>query len=298
MNNGIPHDFSRQDYLCDVSRCTFYFDTGSNRTLLKGNHKGQPFSAFCIEESEGAVEVYITIPDGFECTHYKNGIITSSVVSDCSHLTYHGRPKRKKVTGEIHIKSSGGNPLNGKSPYTEAPTASSSNIQVHPLPLCRIELSDAPGIIIDKPDIVNFFETKTADSYFNTLEIHLARKGYMHNLVSVNNSVPPVWASLFIHMSMHAFYLDKIERRPGLFPQALVVQTQNFELIVLATHEYKNPHYMKNALYYFYTKDYFRALGSRNVLYHEGGWFIDQKSGLSAKSGAMRLSDFLIVDPD
>lgn len=293
MNNGLLHNAAKQQYMSEMSRCTYYFDTGEYENRLKANYNKKEFAAFCIQESDNLVDVYITIPDGYNCVHYKKGVITSSIKSKESHLTYHGHPKRKKLTGEIHIVSSVGNPLKGMSSYTDAPLAASSNIQVHPLPICRIELSEVPGRIYQHPDIRNYFEAKIPDCYFNTLEVHVAKRGYMYNLASANLAIPAAWASLFVHMSMHAYFLGKLERRPGRFPQALCVQTKRYELIVLATHEYKNQRYEKNTIKYFHTKDYFRDLGRRNVIKHQNGWFIDQLSDLKKKPGSIRLSELL-----
>ena len=136
---------------------------------------------------------------------------------------------------------------------------------------------------------IQLFRTQSKRCFFNTIEVHLARCGYLNNLASVARKVPDEYASLFINMSMHTFYLNKMERRPGFFPQALALQTENFELIILATREYKNPSYENNSLRYFYTKDYFGDLSSRNIFHHLGGFFMDQKSNMPQKKNWDRL---------
>lgn len=293
INNGTQHDSRGQNILSELSRCTYYFGSNSGEIRLKGIFGIKEFVAFCLTESKSSVDVYITIPDGYECIHYKKGHITSSVKSTNAHLTYHGSPKRKKITGEIHVVTDQRNPLKGKSPYVEAPLASSSNIQIHPLPICRIELSANPGELNQQSKALNYFQANTPDCYFNTLEVHLARKGYLYDVASASPVIPAIWASFFIHISLHAYFLGKLERRPGNFPQALCLQTERFELIVLATREYKNPSYEKNTVRYFYTKDYFHDLGTRSVSEHASGWFIDQVSGGKQKPGSKLLSDFL-----
>jgi hypothetical protein len=57
--------------------------------------------AFCLKELAAGIEIFITIPDGYECIHFKNGAVTSSITSNRAHLTYHGHTKRKKISGEI-----------------------------------------------------------------------------------------------------------------------------------------------------------------------------------------------------
>lgn len=294
MNNGTPHDYSQQEYACDLTGCTFYFDNHtSNTNRIRATLNGKNILLFSMEERTDSVEIYITIPDSFHCIHYKNGTPTKKCLSRNAHLTYHGKPKKKKIAGEIHIKNDGRNTFKGEADKTEAPVASSSNIEIHPLPICRIELSGNIGSVTPKNKISNYFEVQSGTCFFNTIEVHLSRRGYMNNLASVARNIPEIYASLFIHMSMHAFYLGKLGRRPGLFPQALALQTEKFELIILATNEYKNPLYDINSVHYFHTKDYFQDLGSRNVFQQKDGCFVDQLSKLPLKDGAFRLSALL-----
>jgi len=229
MNNGIPHDYSQQKYACDLSGCTYYFNNhSSNTNMIRALYKGENILFFSIEEHHDFVEIYITIPDSFHCKHYKNGKRTRNSLSKNAHLTYHGKPKRKKISGEIHIKNNGSNILKGEVDKMEAPIASSSNIEIHPLPICRIELSNTINSITPQKSILNYFEIESKNCFFNTIEVHLARRGYMNNIASVKRNIPDIFSSLFIHTSMHTFFLDKIERRPGHFPQALALQTKKF----------------------------------------------------------------------
>lgn len=291
MNNGTAHDYSSQEYACDLTGCTFYFDNHMSKTnKIRATYGGKDILLFSITEGTDSVEIIVAIPDDFGCIHYKNGACTKICISKNGHLTYHGKSKRKKITGEIHIKNDGVNIFKGESDKTAAPVASSSNIESHPLPMCRIELSGNIGAVVPTDDIRNYFELQSGSCFFNTIEVHLSRRGYMYNIASVAKNIPDVLASLFIHASMHAFYLDRIERRPGLFPQAIALQTEKFELIILATQEYKNPSYNDNSIRYFYTKDYFRDLVSRNIIEHKDGWFVDQSSKLPLKDGAYKLS--------
>jgi hypothetical protein len=289
-NNGTPHDYSRQELVCDLTGCTFFFDNHvSNTNKIRAIRAGLTTLLFAIREKTDFVDAYITIPDKFDCIHYKGASQVTTFQSRNAHLTYHGRPKRKKITGEIHVKNDGVDPFRGRADKTEAPVVSSRNIEVHPLPICRIELSEDVGSLTSSDEIANYFQIQTEKCHFNTIEVHLARRGYMQNLASVARIIPDEYSSLFIHTNMHAFYLGRVDRRPGRFPQALVLQTERFELIILATHEYKNARYETNSLRYFRTKDYFADLSSRNIIHHAGGFFVDQQSHMPAKEGARRL---------
>lgn len=293
MNNGIKHDIRGQKYRSDFSLCTYYFDSHESVAKIKALRDGKPILAFCLKELDGGVDVFITIPDGYECMHFRKGKLTSNIESKNAHLTYHGIAKRKKMTGEIHISSDGYNPLKGKAPYTEAPNASSSNIELHPLPVCRIELSESTGQIAEHRHIGNYFETQLPKCFFNTIEVHVAKKGYAKKIASASTFISPIWASVFIHMSMHAYFLGRIERRAGHYPQVICLQTHNFELIILGTHEYKNATYDSNKLKYFHTKDYFNDLCRRRVIEDENGFFIDQLTNNKQTTNPKYMSDFL-----
>lgn len=277
MNNGIKHKLTNENFRSDLSECTYYFDNQSNQNSLRAILSGDNKIIFNIKEIKNKLDIYIKIPNNTICNHHKNGKLINSIVSSNAHLSYHGSPKRKKISGEIHIKNNENtNPLAGQSDKTEAPIASSSDIKIHPLPICRIEFCDVVPTINTKTFINNYFSLKSGAVYFNTIEVHLARRGYLYDLANANrySNRPDIYPSLFVHTNLHIFITGQIRRRPGLFPQALALQTGNFELIVLATHEYQNSKYSKNSLHYFHTKDFFQEITSRFVIPGQGGWFI------------------------
>ncbi|MFM8443326.1 MAG: hypothetical protein ACKN9W_08295 [Methylococcus sp.] len=295
INNATRHDFSKQEYACDLTGCSFYFGgRGKTGNSARATLLGSNVLLFRLTETDGAIDVIITIPDGFSPTHYYRGRGTPDQLSKAAHLTYHGRPKRKKMSGEIHLVNNGFNRFSGASNKVAAPLSFSEDIGKYPLPICRIELCHQTDHVKPKSDIPNFFELHPGDIFFNTVEVHLARSGFLHSIASCSPSILKVadglLGSIFIHSSMQLFYLDRLDRRPGLFPQALALQTQNYELVILATHEYKNSAYQVNALRYFHTEDYFRKLMSRNYLPHGGGWCVDMKSIEVQKPGFPNMS--------
>jgi len=249
---------------------------------------------FKLAEKNGAVDAIITIPDDFSPTHYYRGQGTPDQPSKTAHLTYHGRPRGKKMSGEIHLVNNGLNRFSGASNKVAAPLSCCSDIGKYPLPICRIELCQHTGTVQPRNDIPNYFEIYPGGAFFNTIEVHLAQSGFLRSIASCAPSIIKVkdglLGSIFIHSSMQLFYLNSLDRRPGLIPQALALQTQNYELVILATHEHRNPEYQVNALRYFHTKDYFRNLVSRNYFPHNGGWFVDMSSNEVQKPGAMNMS--------
>ena len=295
INNATRHDFSRQEYACDLTGCSYYFGgCGKADNSVRATLSGSNVLLFKLKERNGAIDVIISVPDDFSPTHYYRGQRTSDQLTKAAHLTYHGRPKRKKMSGEIHLVNNGLNRFSGASNKVAAPLSFSNDIGKYPLPICRIELSNQAGHLQPQSDISSFFELNPGYAFFNTVEVHLARSGFLHSIASCSLAILNVGdgllGSIFINSNMKLFYLDRLDRRPGLFPQALALQTQNYELVILATHEYKNSEYQKNALRYFHTEDYFRKLVTRNFLPHVGGWFVDMKPNEAQKPGFTNIS--------
>ena len=295
INNATRHDFSGQEYACGLTGCSFYFGgLGKSENSARATLSGSNVLLFKLVERNGAVDAIITIPDDFSPTHYYRGQGTPDRPSKTAHLTYHGLPKRKKMSGEIHLINNGQNRFSGTPDKVAAPLSFCNDIGRYPLPICRIELSQQTGTVQPRIDIQNYFELHPGGTFFNTVEVHLARSGFLRSIASCAPSVLKVkdglLGSIFIHSSMQLFYLKKMDRRPGLFPQALALQTQNYELVILATHEYKNSEYQVNALRYFHTEDYFRNLVSRNCLPHGGGWFVDMKPNEVQKPWATNMT--------
>lgn len=290
-NNARPYDYTKQQYACDLTGCAFYFggQTKTNNSA-RATLSGLDVLLFKLEEKNGAVDIFISMPNDFLPTHYFQGNETPDLLTRDAHLTYHGQSKKKKMSGEIHLVNNGQNKFSGKTNVVSAPLAFSSDIAKYPLPICRLELNLSAGRVQPKRDTPNFFELHPENVFFNTVEVHLARAGFLRSIASCSPKVSPLLGSIFINTSMHLFYLNRMERRPGLFPQVLALQTQNFELVIFAAHEYKNLQYQENAVRYFHTEDYFRRLMSRNVLPHGDGWFVDKQPNQPHKSGFTNLS--------
>lgn len=293
INNAIKHNFSRQEYIGELTGCSAYFPSSGKTNSARAMLHGCDVLLFKLSEAEGAVDAIITIPDEFSSIHYfRNQASTDGITKD-AHLTYHGRPKRKKMTGEIHLVNNGRNRFSGQSNQVAAPLSFSNDIAKYPLPICRIELNLQARKVQPRNSISNFFELHPGNVFFNTIEVYLARSGFLHAIASCAPAVRNVLGSIFVLTDMQSHYAGILSSRPGLYPQALALQTKNYELVILATHEYKNTSYEKNALRYFHTEDYFKNLVSRSCSETEQGWFVDQKSHASPKPGFTSLKTFL-----
>lgn len=63
MNNGTPHDYSSQDYACDLTGCTFYFDNHmSNTNKIRATYCGKDILLFSIAEGADSVEIIVFSP--------------------------------------------------------------------------------------------------------------------------------------------------------------------------------------------------------------------------------------------
>ena len=278
INNAIKHNFSRQEYIGELTGCSAYFPSSGKTNSARAMIHGCDVLLFKLSEAAGTVDAIISIPDDFSSIHYFRNQATTDGITKDAHLTYHGRPKRKKMTGEIHLVNDGQNRFFGQSNRVAAPLSVSSDIKTHPLPICRIELNLQAGKVQPRNSIPNVFELHAGNSFFNTIEVYLAQTGFLYSIASCAPSVRNVLGSIFVFTDMQSFYADTLRRRAGIYPQALALQTKNYELVILATHEYKNPSYEENTLRYFHTEDYFKNLVSRSCAVTEQGWFVDQKS--------------------
>lgn len=292
ISNATKHNFSRQEYIGELTGCSAYFPSSGKSNSARAMLHGCDVLLFKLSEAEGTVDAIITIPDDFSSIHYFRNQATTDGITKDAHLTYHGLPKRKKMTGEIHLVNDGQNRFSGQSNRVAAPLSVSSDIKTHPLPICRIELNLQARKVQPKNSISNFFELHPGNVFFNTIEIYLARSGFLHAIASCAPSVRNVLGSIFVFTDMQSFYADTLCRRAGLYPQALALQTKNYELVILATHEYKNPFYEENTLRYFHTEDYFKNLVSRSCAATEQGWFVGQKSHAAPKPGFSILKTF------
>ncbi|MCF6269886.1 MAG: hypothetical protein L3J41_09255 [Melioribacteraceae bacterium] len=293
MNNGIKYIHHKyNEYVTELSGCTYFFDNnGAKENKVKAVANGIDNIIFTIKEIDGNVESCIFIPNGFKCQHTKRGIVTTDFYSNGSHLTYHGNPKRKKMSGQIHIKNGTNNPLIAQSDKTEAPRSSTTDIVLFPLPICRIELANEVEKLNENSFISNYFELKANDVYFNTIKVYIARKGYLRGVASAEKNYRNIFSNIFVYDNMSIITEGKYRRRASCYPQAMALQSENYELIIIATNEVVNKSYDISSIQYFQTKDYFKSLCNRNVLINDSGFFIDQEESRNIKKGMERVYD-------
>lgn len=274
LNNGRKH--RPGDVRCDLTDCTFFFPGRDRKNLLMGHWGASTAVAFAITEAPQKIDVIVSIPPAVTCEHYDKGCLTSSINGGTdTHLTYHGRAKGKKQSGETHLVVDGRKVLKDRANLLEAPLAESDDLCVFPLPLCRLELCDAPGATGTKERIQNWFELTSRDVFFNTLDVYLARKGFTAALLNAEGSIPNVVISIFAYTTLEVFRSGRLIRRRGRYPQVLVLQTRTYELVVIAMQEAQNLTYDGSRLCYFHSRNYIQRLLNRRVLDHTGGYFVD-----------------------
>lgn len=274
MNNAKT---IKSDFETTFTNCVFFFESSAEENKAKALKDGETILAFSLSETKKKIDFYLSLPEGIICEHYKEGVKTSEIVSlKNDHLTYHGNSinkKHKQQKGEIHIKKGKDRVLKDKANLLEAPTATSSDISFYPLPLCRVELSDSL-ITLDDKNITNYFLLDLKDGFFNTLDIFLSQKGFMKNILTKPYIFPEALLSYFSFVSLEGFFDNNtVIRRRGTYPQILVLQSKNFEVIVFCMRECNNQNYEKNKLKYAYSYDYIKEHFQRDVIEAEYSFF-------------------------
>lgn len=293
LNNGLPHD--RKEVLCDLSKCSYFFNDEGPENFIGGHYAGSTVIACKLTERDGKADLFISIPPNLSCNHFFRARVTHSIVSTSdSHLSYHGRTKAKKESGEIHFVVDGRNVLKERSNLLEAPLAHSDDLALFPLPICRLEFSESIGSITPHVEIRNWFELSGPLCFFNTLDVYLAQKGFMASLLNGSTLIPNIVASIFVFTTLEIFKTGRLTRRRGRVPQVLILQTRRYELIVFAMQEAQHLLYDEGSLSYFHSRNYIKQLFNRFALENDGGYFIELlENESSEKPGFARVLDLL-----
>jgi len=287
-NNAIKFDFQRYEYQMVFSPYTYFYRSVGNENAVRATFDNVDVLALKIIEKKSNIDLFISFPEDFVCTHFfKNHPSLSVTSSSGTHLTYHGSNKNKKHSGEIHLKQNGQRLLGGRQNLLEAPLASSSDLREFPLPICRFELTDLINEIKTKSKIHNYFELNNNNNFFlNTVDIYLAKMGFIKKCLVNNKTQNEVLLSIFVNSSLRTFSVGElgwegeIMSRAAHFGQLLVLPCINNEIIIFNVLEQQNRRYMTNSLHYFHTKNYFESLTNRNIVVNkEGKIFIDLKIG-------------------
>lgn len=295
LSNGEIFNYSKCELMTEFSKCTFLFRNNEPVNYLRCSLKDENILGFVMTELNDKTDLIIKIPDQFNCYHYYKGRVTNQIVSSPdSHLTYHGTTKGKKETGEIHLDVDGSNPLKGRSNVLAAPLASSDNLSKFPLPICRFELTECINAISLNRNIDNYFETFEERCFFNTLDVYLAKKGFTENFLRGTLRIPEIVLSLFAYTNLEGFKTGKLIRRTGHYPQVIVLQSKEHEVIIINIHEYRNTTYLKNSLYYFHSVNYIEKLFNRYAKEAGPGYFVDLFDNYAQKGpGFFNIQDII-----
>ena len=288
-NNAIRFDYQRYEYQMIFSPYTYFFKKPSGKSnSLRVTFNNKTVLSFKIDENNSKTDLFISLPKDFECTHFlKNKPSKLIISSPGTHLTYHGSSKNNKHSGEIHLKHNNQRILKDRQNLLEAPLATSSNLKLFPLPICRFELTRNIEPIKTKSRINNYFELNNNRGFFlNTIDIYIASSGFMKHCLIKDGTQNEILLSLFANSNLRTFSVGElgwegeIMSQAAHFIQLLVLPCKQNELIIFNTLEQQNKIYKKNSLHYFHTKDYFQTLTNRNVLTNkEGKVFLDLKTG-------------------
>lgn len=280
FNNG---KLLATNVISELKNLTYFFYSSEDNSKLKATKNGNTVLAFSLSEIKGKMNLYISLPKNILCEHYKDGIKTSEILSsDDTHLSYHGNSNKRKQKGEIHINHQKQRVHKERENLLEAPLCTSNDISFYPLPICRIELNESINELKDK-NITNFFELELNGVFFNTIDIFLAKKGFMKNILSEPDYFPANLPSYFAYTSLEGIYKGNILiRRRGRYPQILVLQSKNFEVILVCMQEAQNQVYGTSTLKYAQSINYLEEHFQRNIIETNEGFFISQKRNMDA----------------
>lgn len=288
-NNAKRFDYQRYKYQMVFSPYTYFYKSVGNENSLRATFDNVDVLALKIIENKAAnTDLFISFPENFVCTHFfRNSPSLSVTSSSGTHLTYHGSNKNKKHSAEIHLKQNSQRILSGRQNLLESPLASSSDLRKFPLPICRFELTEKIKEIKPKNKIHNYFELNNNNGFFlNTIDIYLAKLGFIRKCLVKNETQNEVLLSLFVNSSLRTFSVGElgwegeIMSRAAHFGQLLVLPCINNEVIIFNVLEQRNWSYKTNSLHYFHTENYFETLTNRSIYENkEGKTFIDLKTG-------------------
>lgn len=264
--------------MSDFNNLTYFFYSIEENSKLKATKNGNTVLAFSLSEIKGKMNLYISLPKNIMCEHYKDGIKTCEILSsDGTHLSYHGNSNKRKQKGEIHINHHEQRVHKERENLLEAPLCTSNDISFYPLPICRIELNNTINALKDK-NITNFFELELNGIFLNTIDVFLAKKGFMKNILSEPDYFPENLPSYFAYTSLEGIYKGNIiTGRRGRYPQILVLQSKNFEVILICMQEAQNQLYATSTLKYAQSINYLEELFQRNIVELKEGFLISEK---------------------
>lgn len=299
MNNGIKFKRINKSLVTPFDEMIYFFPSYSNKNLLKGVYNNETKLAMSLEETSNKQDLYVKFGELFEVMHFINNKPTPFYINKkpiytltClkqTHLTYHGKGKNEKQSGEIHIKYEDYTPDLGKKPeiefgtkdLLEAPLSSSSDISKFPIPICRIQLSENIESISTKNEILNSFQIKEENKFLNSIDISIAKKGFIKKCLNGKTDIPEVLISLFFYSNHLTFARGELGFDTELMPRVpgegriFVLEGKNLEVIIFHFMEYSNPTYSKNEIYYFHTNDYFNRIVMRNYIEEDDKFLVD-----------------------
>lgn len=289
MNNGKVFPYWSYKVLTDFSQNTYFFKSDSLENSIKCLFQGTEILGLKIEEIENGLKLFVKLPPNLVCQHFVENRSTEYTINsdEDTHLTYHGHEKGKKLTGEIHISQSGDRIGKDRTNLLEAPVAESSELEIFPLPICRVEFNEIVLPVELNSRIQNYFEIQPFDTFLNTVEIYISRRGWVRNALSAKTDLNEILIGLFFYSNLLTFsegelgWRGEIMNRRTSRGQVLVVQTHQFEVIIFNTDDKHFPERHRNRIFYFHTKDYFQTIIDRNILIDKksGSVYIDLESG-------------------
>lgn len=266
-------------------------DKDENRLYLSLNDKIN-FAISLKRISMNSLDVYVKIPKKFTCKHYDGNKISkvcSLVSSINTHLTYHVKTRKKKISGEIHIKEDGKRIGADVQNCIEAPLLTSQDINTFPLPVCKLYFKKDCNPISLFKNVDNCLYLSKIKYHINTIDIFLAKRTCFNRILQAKNKLDYILGFLLGASSLNMFaegqlgWSYEIDNRYSDFVRVYRLPYNDFEILAIISDDKRMIHNnaLDNILIYFKTKDYIKNLFDRYVIENKDGIYLGVAKGPS-----------------
>lgn len=249
------------------------------------------------------INTYISFPKGFICQHYnKNKIskVGQVISNENCHLTYHGKTRKKKISGEIHISKNGKRIGKEAQNYLEAPLLTENDINTFPLPVCKFYFTKNMQSIETQKEIYNYIDVTNVPVQINSIDVYISKRSCFNRILQCRSKIDYLLGFIFYGSSLNMFakgqlgWSYEIDNRLSSFIRVYRLPCNDLELLLIFSNDERVIHNNKlaNYLIYFKTKNYLENILDRYVVENDGGFYIGVAKGPTPNySNWKKLSD-------
>ena len=265
------------------------FETNENR-LYVYDKNNILFGLKLEVKFEKDINVYVTPPKDFKCSHYNGNKISRVGITTSNkntHLSYHGKKKKNKVSGEIHVSSNNKRIGAESQNYIEAPRLSEKQINVYPLPICKLYFKSKSNFITISKPVYNYIQLQDIPYPINTLDIYLSKRGCLNRMLRSDNELDYILSWLLFSSSLNMFaegqlgWSYEIDDRHSDFIRLYRLPCHDFELLVIISDDKRAivNNTLEDSLVYFKTKNYLEKILDRYIVKQKGNTYLGVGKG-------------------